>query len=93
MTFDDRLLRAYAGVPGTRTIVRCADGLRWQQATDEPTDAFVERAKREARYGLRRASPDAAIRIVALRPRLTVEQWQARHNLGTNGKPDRRSTT
>ena len=89
---DDQALRDYAEVSGTRTIFRSADGMQWQQADDESTETFVERAKREARRGFRPASPVTAIRLVALRPRLTMEQWQERHNLSA-AAPDWRPTT
>lgn len=80
---DDGQLRAYAEVEGLREIIRVADGARWSQAEGEPLQAFVDRAKREAAHKFRPASAATAIRLVALRPRLTQTQWLVRYGLAT----------
>lgn len=69
--------------PGTRAFIRVSDGSRWAQSAGEGLDAFRSRVVAEAANGARLLPGQSAIRVLALRPRLTFTQWAARYGLET----------
>ena len=82
MELVDSHLHHFSDVPGPRVFVRVADGKQWLQAAAESGQQFVMRVKGDAARAFRPKSDAQSIRLLALRPRLTREQWLARFNPG-----------
>ncbi len=57
----------------------CNDGRRWDREPGESDEAFMARAKAGALSGRKGPGPVAEIRLSALRPQITREQWMERH--------------
>jgi hypothetical protein len=78
----------FSRFPGLRAFVRASDGFKWQQKTGEQEQAFRDRVLKEAAHDGVALPGEATIRVLAVRPRLSLEQWRTLHGIdaGNNQK-------
>lgn len=74
-------------IPGLRVFVRASDGLRWKQETGEQEQAFRARVIKEAAHDGAALPGETAIRVLAIRPRLSYEQWCTLHGIAAGNNP------
>lgn len=77
----------FSRIPGLRVFVRASDGLRWQQETGEQEQAFRARVIKEAAHDGAALPGETAIRVLAIRPRLSYEQWCTLHGIAAGNNP------
>jgi hypothetical protein len=58
----------------------CTDGRRWDRLPDESDEVFMARARTEALSGYKGPPAVAGIKLTALGPTLTSEQWMERYS-------------
>lgn len=77
----------FSRFPGLRAFVRASDGFKWQQKAGEHEQAFRARVLQEAAHDGAALPGETTIRVLAIRPRLSLEQWRTLHGIATGNNP------